>query len=567
MFEKSGTFLLIRTFYLFLIVFQFSGCWSETRNEFGAAISTDTDTIEIGRRIFEQKCAHCHNFKQDAIGPNLGGLTKSVETDWIRRFIRNPFKMVAENDARSIALHKEYKIYMPGFDDFSKNEVDALLSYMHTHTKKKLPDESSIQNSIKNPIPDTLRFSNLTANLEFVAQVPPSSEKPPLARINKLECTGSSKRIFINDLRGVLYELQQDTLLPYLTISDHSRDFIHEPGLGTGLGSFAFHPGFEENGLIYTAHSEKKDSHKADFSLPDSIPTTLQWVISEWKTKYPEEEHFVGAVRELLRIDFVSGMHGVQEIAFNPTSNKNDMDYGMLYIGVGDGGSVVEGYPQVALHDGDMVWGTILRIDPMGKNSKNGQYGIPSDNPFVKFTDKQEEIWAYGLRNPNRITWNVDGKMYASDIGHKIVEEVNKIEPGKFYGWPIREGTFMLDPFENQSLALKLPEDDDDFGVTYPVIQYDHDDGAAISGGFFSREPPFQGKYIFGDIPEGTVFISDFSKAHGNIEKLNLTHQGQKTNFATLTKKHRIDLRFGQDCDGKIYMMTKADGKIYRIVP
>lgn len=474
--------------------------------------------------------------------------------------------MVAENDARSVALHKEYKIYMPGFDDFSKNEMDALLSYMHTHAKKRLPEESTIQNSIKNPIKDTLHFSNLTANLEFVAQVPPSSEKPPLARINKLECTGSSKRIFINDLRGVLYELQQDTLLPYLSISDHSRDFIHEPGLGTGFGSFAFHPGFEENGLIYTAHSEKKDRHEADFSLPDSIPTTLQWVISEWKTKYPEKEHFVGSVKELLRIDFVSSMHGVQEIAFNPSSNKNNMDYGMLYIGVGDGGSVVEGYPQVALHDGDMVWGTILRIDPKGKNSKNGKYGIPSDNPFVKFKNKQEEIWAYGLRNPNRITWDVDGKMYASDIGHKIVEEVNKIEPGKFYGWPIREGTFMLDPFENQSLALKLPEDDDDFGVTYPVMQYDHDDGAAISGGFFSKEPPFQGKYIFGDIPEGTVFISDFSKTDSSTEKLNLTYQGQKTNFATLTKNHRIDLRFGQDCDGKIYMMTKADGKIYRIV-
>ncbi|SOE23195.1 Cytochrome c [Spirosomataceae bacterium TFI 002] len=560
--------LQIKPICLLLLTMLIYCCQSGNVSDYGRTINEEAVFVDNGKVIFEQKCSHCHNFKQDAIGPNLSGITKDVETQWIKEFIKNPFKMVAENDVRAKALHQQYKIYMPGFDDLAEEELNALISYLHTYQKKESRDTSYLANAVDNPIKDTLFNSKLKANLEFVAQVPPSEKTAILARINKLECAGNSGRIFINDLRGMLYELKGHTVELYASIPNLNKKFIHKPGLGTGFGSFAFHPDFAENGLFYTAHSETKKEHNADFFLSDSIPVAMQWVVMEWKTENTTTAKFKGTIRELLRIDFLGPIHGIQEVAFNPTAKVNSSDYGMLYISIGDGGSVVNGYPEVALHKGTQVWGTILRIDPFGNNSDNGNYGIPPDNPFVNLSnEKRKEIWVYGLRNPNRMSWNAKGQMFASDIGHKIVEEVNLIEPGKFYGWPIREGTFVLNPFKNQSLAFPLPKNDADFGVTYPVIQYDHDDGAAISGGFFARAKPFTGKYIFGDIPTGNIFIADLSKTgQRNMEKLGIQINGKPIDFSILTKSNRVDLRLGQDCNGNIYMFTKADGKIYKMV-
>ncbi|WP_299433882.1 PQQ-dependent sugar dehydrogenase [uncultured Maribacter sp.] len=562
------TLFKTKFFYILVLAVVLCNCKSEQKHEFGSTISINTEDIQNGKLIFEQKCSPCHNFKQDAIGPNLSGITKEVNAKWIKEFIKNPFKMVSKNDARAKVLKQKYKIYMPGFPDFSEKEYEELLSYMNSYTEKAVSNLNNLKNSMDNPIIDTLIYSDTKANIEFVAQVPASGKNPSLARINKLECTRNSGRLFINDLRGMLYEIKDSQPKLYMRISEYHDNFIHEPGLGTGFGSFAFHPDFEKNGLFYTSHSEKPEINKADFPLPDSIPTKLQWVVKEWRSEDTKSPNFKGSIREILRIDFVTIMHGIQEIAFNPYSSKNDPDYGMLYIGVGDGGAVVQGFPKIALHGGAQVWGTILRINPKANTSENGNYGIPTDNPFINTKNKKGEIWASGLRNPNRISWNAKGQMFASDIGHKVTEEVNLIEPGKFYGWPIREGKFVVDPFGNQSLAYPLPKNDVDYAVTYPVIQYDHDDGTAISGGFFSNRAPFKGKYIFGDIPEGIVYIADLSKTNSdqrNIKKLHLVYKGKQTDFGQLTKKTRIDLRLGQDCDGNIYMFTKADGKIYKI--
>ena len=121
--------------------------------------------------------------------------------------------------------------------------------------------------------------------------------------------------------------------------------FIHKPGLATGFGSFAFHPDFQKNGLLYTTHVESPGSGKADFAYNDSIKVTLQWVLSEWKTETPNAFPFSGKSRELFRINMVGSFHGVQEITFNPLAKPGDEDYGLLYIGIGDGSSVEFGYP------------------------------------------------------------------------------------------------------------------------------------------------------------------------------------------------------------------------------
>lgn len=554
---------------LFLLIFSacIAGCQFQSNKEIGSSISSKVEIINIGRELFEQKCTNCHGFTTEGIGPKLGGLTRTVETEWIKKFIKSPFAMVKSIDQRAIALHQEYKIYMPGFADLSDEQLNALLSYMHQFNKAASESKGLQQTTerITNPIQDTLQHAGSNLEIEYIAQVPASTENFRLALINKLACVGNSNRIFINDQRGSLYELNGSELDRYLTIQDYFSNFKDQPGLGSGFGSFAFHPNFKENGLLYTSHSESKTYQKADFALPDSIPTKFQWVIKEWKTKSPDDRQFNGTQREVLRIDFPSHLHGIQEIAFNPTASKADSDYGLLYLGVGDGGSIVKGYQQLVIHQGKRIWGTILRINPLGTNSTNGQYGIPSSNPFFTDTEKKKEIWAYGFRNPNRISWSASGQMYACDIGHKIAEEVNLILPGKFYGWPMREGRFAMNPFGNHSLAYPLPEND--FNITYPIFQYDHDDGTAISGGFVSSGKAFNGHYIFGDITQGTVFIGDFEETEKrNIQKLRVTIGNKPTALSQLANSQRVDLRFGQDCEGNIYILTKADGKIYKII-
>ncbi len=128
-------------------------------------------------------------------------------------------------------------------------------------------------------------------------------------------------------------------------------------------------------------------------------------MLTEWKADNPFAPVFSGTGRELFRVNMVAVNHGIQEITFNPLATPGDEDYGLLYIGVGDGGSVENGYPFLA-HSPQKIWGTILRINPAGRNSANGRYGIPPQNPFVKNhnTAILGEIYAYGFRNPHRIS-------------------------------------------------------------------------------------------------------------------------------------------------------------------
>src|SRR5690606_16036902 len=163
-------------------------------------------------------------------------------------------------------------------------------------------------------------------------------------------------------------------------------------------------------------HTAKAGSAPADFSYSGSIRVSLQWVISEWKTTAPLAVPFEGSRRELLRINMVGPSHGVQELTFNPLAQSGDEDYGLIYLGVGDGGSVGAGFHFVT-NSIETIWGTIIRIDPQGNNSKNGQYGIPPGNPFADGNNGNalKEIYAWGFRNPHRISWTKDRKKIASN--------------------------------------------------------------------------------------------------------------------------------------------------------
>lgn len=538
-----------------------------------AGIAEDTASIRKGQIIFAEQCGACHNFRQDGIGPQLGGLTTIVSSEWIKQFVKNPQHAIESGDERAQILFEQYKSIMPSFSGFSDEDLSCVIAFLHT---RPAPDPKKYKfdpAALKNPIPEKIAMSDVTIGLELVAVVPPSSNEGQLTRICKLDYRRDTHEQFVVDLRGKLYKLVDGKPQVYLDMIKAKPKFIDKPGLATGFGSFAFHPEFEKNGLLYTTHTEGPGSAVADFAYDDSIKVTLQWVLSEWRTSNPEAVPFKGSSRELLRINMFGSFHGVQEITFNPLASVGDEDYGLLYIGVGDGASVEFGYPFLVRSE-DRPWGSILRIDPVGRNSKNGKYGIPPSNPFVNSTHPNavKERYAFGFRNPHRITWTKKGQMLASNIGHHNVESLYMILPGHDYGWPIREGTFLIKADENMSNVFSPPAADPKIKITYPIAQYDHDEGNAISGGFEywgSSVPKLDGKVVFGDIVKGRVFYIESNDIElgkqATIKEIQITYNGKITTMIELSGAQKVDMRFGRDHRGELYIMSKPDGKIYRV--
>ena len=560
-------------FFFALAVIAMNAC--KLSNKDASAISTDPATIAAGEAAFIQKCSGCHNFKMDGIGPQLGGVTQAESADWLLKFIHDPKATISSGDAHATELFNKYHLVMPSFSSVSDSEVHAIIAFLHTHPKPGAADAKDDSNAIANPIPTAIPVSDVVTNLEWVATIPSSSKdgKLPLTRIVSMSYRPDHAGPFILDQRGKLYKMEAGRPMVYMDMAAVMPKFINEPGLATGFGSFAFHPDFMKNGLFYTSHSESPNSAKADFSFEDSIKPAMQWVVTEWKTNQPSASVFSGTPREILRIDMVTGIHGMQQITFNPLSKSGDEDYGLLYIGIGDGGAVENGYGHLA-HNLEKLWGTVIRIDPAGRNSANGKYGIPPANPLASNAAPQikKEIYAYGFRNPNRITWTKSGQLLVSNIGHSNIESMNLIEKGHDYGWPIREGNFLLNPYGNITKVHPLPSDDSIYHVTYPVVEFDHDEGKAISAGFEylgQSVPALQGKFVFGDIPSGRLFfvaVSDLKQGHqAPIMEWKVAIKGMVKPMREISGADRVDLHFGRDEQGEIYILTKPDGKIYKI--
>lgn len=556
-----------------LIYFLYS-CNSNTSTR-NNSISSDTAVIAKGKDLFNRNCVSCHVFSHDDIGPKLGGITTEVSTGWLLRFIKNPKQVISAGDQRADILFKKYKSVMPSFAFLKEEDLNAIIAFLNTH--KKTADHPPVpedRSAIANPITEKIKYTGLVVNLEHITDFPATSrDASPATRITKLSFQPGTSSLFVNDLRGKLYKLKKDKPTVYLDMAKLKPKFIDEPGLATGFGSFAFHPGFETNGLLYTTHTEAAGSGKADNHFPDSIEVALQWVLTEWKITNTAGDVLTGTERELLRLNMVTGAHGVQEITFNPLARPGTLDYGLLYIGIGDGASVQVGYPFLT-RSKEKLLGSILCIDPLGNNSANGRYGIPPHNPFVheKDTKTQKEIYAYGFRNPHRITWTLSGEMLACHIGQANIEAINLIRPGCDYGWPIREGSFVFNPYGDLNKIYPLPANDSIYKITYPIAQYDHDEGNAISGGYEysgTTIPLLKDKFLFGDIPSGRLFYINASDVHSgkpiNIKEWKVTLNGVAKTLKELCQNDRVDLHFGKDAYGELYIMTKADGKLYKL--
>ncbi len=453
---------------------------------------------------------------------------------------------------------------------------------------------------ITDPIPEPIEKSELSVALEEVVQIPNSgTDQEKAARLNLLTHAGDgSKRLFINDMRGKLYVLVNGTAIVYLNLKRLICENFTYKSSQQGFAYFAFHPEFAKNGIFYTVTSETKDSGIPDFpvnkTITDSnkkiIESSHHDVIREWKATDPFSNTFAGTSREILRIEEPYSDHNVGQLSFNPNAKPRDDDYGLLYIAVADGGS--DGFPVSntdPLDNGQDLGtplGKILRIAPLGNNSDNGQYGIPSDNPFVADNDPKTlgEIWAYGLRNPHRFSWDTGGehKMLIADTGQAFLEEVNLGIKGANYGWGNREGTWVIDE-KNEKVLFPLPNDDVKYGYTYPVAQYSHyvpknylgSYGIAITGGYVYRGKTISelvGQYIFADFGrDGRFFHVPVDELvngkQAKIKELRLFEGKEEATFLKIVGSERTDVRFGIDEEGEIYVTSKSDGKVRKLVP
>ncbi len=552
----------------------FSTACSDRQTDNG--IRTDSTSIATGRKIFNQTCVACHSIEHDGIGPALGGITGEVTANWLEAFIRNPKSSIDAGDVRAVSLHQQYKSVMPSFSYLKDDELKAVVAYLHT---EKAPAKNDIatrsEEALKDPIKERIHISDLVVEMKKVTQMPATSDHDPLARITKYYERPDTKEFFVLDLRGKLYRLTGDKAEVYMDIAEYMPKLMNAPGHGNGFGSFAFHPEFSENGLLYTTHTEEAGSAPADFVYDDTLAVKLQWVLSEWKTESPNGFPFTGRQREIFRINMVARSHGVQEIIFNPLSRPGDEDYGLLYIGIGDGGSAERGIIHINIGP-ENIWSSIIRIDPAGRDSRNGKYGIPKSNPFASSRNPKAlgEIYAYGFRNPHKITWTKSGHMLSSNIGQHMIEELNLILPGHNYGWPFREGSFVIFLKESTRNLYPLPPDDEANNYDYPIAEYDHDEGNAIIGGYEYQGnliAELKGKYLFGDMVNGRLFYIDVADIKEGekapMKEFRVSLNGRVTSFKELCTSERLSMRFGRDSEGEIYLSTMPDGIVYKLIP
>ena len=321
-------------------------------------------------------------------------------------------------------------------------------------------------------------------------------------------------RLFIADLQGTISIVQNGNLLPTPFLDIHN--YINGKVFGQGLIGMAFDPDFAQNGNFYVAYTNA-----------DNWPVLSRYhVSSDLNLADPLSEQII------LKVDHASPEHNGGDIAFGSD--------GYLYWAIGDGA-----YKRSPSQNLQSHLGAVLRLDV----EHGTPYTIPLNNPYLNGTNALPELWAKGLRNPWRISFDrLTGDLYIADVGEAQREEID-FQPagrpgGQNYGWNLYEGTVL---FNGGSKA----------GLTFPVVEYSHDNGnCAITGGYVYRGtvlPDLAGKYVFADYCSGILWTT-YQKSPGSWYTAQL-----------MTTRYRITT-FGEDDAGELYIGDVNNGSVYRLI-
>ncbi|OFW25941.1 MAG: hypothetical protein A3H97_12475 [Acidobacteria bacterium RIFCSPLOWO2_02_FULL_65_29] len=440
------------------------------------------------------------------------------------------------------------------------------------------------------PIPAT--EGAITVSFREFAAIPDMDGVAP--RMMVLVDEPGSRRLFVNDMRGPIYGVSYDgkTVRQYVDVNAPTWGVVVQSGgRERGVQSFAFHPQFNRPGTrgfgkFYTYTDTANTKPTPDFK-PLGGTRTHDTVLLEWTAKNPAADTYDGgAPRELIRFEQPFANHNAGLIAFNPLASAGSADFGLLYMTFADGGS--GGDPLEMAQNLSSPFGKFLRIDPLGANSANGKYGIPAGNPFVSDNNPNTlgEIYAYGLRNPQRFSWDrKNGNLFLADIGQNIVEEIDLVTSGANLGWNDWEGSFKY--LGRDGVDLANPRGD--AAVTYPIVEYGQPDPllqpqSAVTMGAAYRQGAIKqlmNLLVFGDVPSGEIFyvnadnlpkggqdalhrilLNDGGTGKTLLELIKATNAKQGKPPAT-----RADLRFGLGLDGQIFLLNKGDGVVRLLVP
>ena len=341
-----------------------------------------------------------------------------------------------------------------------------------------------------------------------------------------------SNRLFAIEQRGWVFafenkpDVEQASLI--LDLQNKVNRWSDNGREEEGLLGLAVHPDFKNNGQLFVCYTKRENDHCiiARYRLDKDGRNKID----------PQSEEV------LLDIDHPYQNHNGGSMEFGPD--------GYLYVGFGDGGS---GYdPKANGQNRGQLLGSIIRID-VNSRTDGVRYGIPRDNPFVGIKGARPEIYAHGLRNPWRISFDkATGRLWCGDVGQEIFEEVNVIVKGGNYGWSNREGTH---PFGNRPPVDGVSEPID------PVWEYDHSTGKSITGGRvynLDRIPELKGKYLYADYISGSIWALTYN-----------ARTGKATRNEQVVEKGLPVFAFGEDQNGEIHFMrNSAVGQcIYRFAP
>lgn len=461
-----------------------------------------------------------------------------------------------------------------------------------------------------------------------------------LARVNYLVEEPGMGRAFVTDQAGPLYILdkQAKRVTPYIDFKALFPRFTADNRFATGLIGVALDPDYRRNGKFYTVHTEdttvaappepRSGVAGVDVSAygttpaapapAGSGPNNREGVILEWTDRDVRDAAFQGSVRELLRIQTLTGVHTLSDLSFNPAARPGDPDWRMLFIGMGDGGMGEQNdVRRLAPQRLDYLGGKISRIMPdLGERaraaqvSENGKYRIPNDNPFAATPGARKEIWTYGLRNPHRMAWDVTGPgrstmvlfVIGSNSGAPRYETIDIVRRGGMnFAYPLREGpgikpaSAVYGPaLQDNTLPLRVSDTlllkrvpVQDSALAYQTTV----EGNAIAGGFVYRGrkwPQLRGAVVFADVTSGRLFyarMADLVAATDSDIKTMAPYTEIKTDLRSLVAERvrarspatkpldapgrpgemRIDVRLATDSDGEIYVLTKTDGMVRRL--